>query len=243
MATGWLLRVGWLSALAACQATAARFSVGADGYFRDRGAADARTRAPAGSGGGGGGGGGESGNALFVPVGVNYWPRSVGASLWFSAFPAEEIRADMAVLKASGFNAVRVFVTWPCFEPAPGVYNKTAFANLARMLGYVRDAGLAADLSVFVGGMSGRFYWPTWLRGNIYADEVAAAQSAAFALEVATAAAPFADAIFTLEVRAHHGNPSLGATRRNGVPTSTSCGGGSATSPKRVSAGVSACSN
>jgi hypothetical protein len=79
---------------------------------------------------------------------------------------------------------VRALSAATVVQPANGQYNSTSFENLERMLAMARDAGLAINLSVFVGGMSGRLYWPTWITGNIYADPAMSAATEAFARKV-----------------------------------------------------------
>lgn len=81
-------------------------------------------------------------------------------------------------------HRVRALCAATVVQPANGQYNSTSFANLERMLAMARDAGLAINLSVFVGGMSGRLYWPTWVTGNIYSDPAMSAATEAFARKV-----------------------------------------------------------
>ena len=153
-----------------------------------------------------------NGSSLFIPVGVNYWPASSGARLWYQdEFPAAEVERDFAALQKTGFNAVRIFLTWPCFEPREGEFDAARFGDLLRMLAMARDAELAVDVSVFVGGMSGAFYWPDWVTANIYSDPTAASQTRAFALHVARTVAPFADSIFALELGNEMNNVETGA--------------------------------
>ena len=79
---------------------------------------------------------------LYMPFGVNYWPRSTGSNLWTaSTFPAAEIDRDFAILRKDGFNTVRIFPLFPTFEPSPGRFNETAFANLAAMMATARGIG------------------------------------------------------------------------------------------------------
>ena len=152
-----------------------------------------------------------NGSSLFIPVGVNYWPASSGARLWYQdEFPAAEVERDFAALQKTGFNAVRIFLTWPCFEPREGEFDAARFGDLLRMLAMARDAELAVDVSVFVGGMSGAFYWPDWVTANIYSDPTAVSQTRAFALHVARTVAPFADSIFALELGNEMNNVETG---------------------------------
>lgn len=132
------------------------YSLGADGYFRKHG-------------------------ERFIPVGANWWPGSCGVELW-RVWPAEEIQRDLDLLVSLGLNTIRFFLRWQDFEPAPGVYDETAFARLDQLLAWCGERQLAAHPALFVGFMSGGVFWPAWKRGrNLFADVELRHRSAAFA--------------------------------------------------------------
>ena len=121
------------------------------------------------------------------------------------------------MVRDTGFNAVRVFITWPVFEPAAGSYNTTAFDNLRRLLDMARAAELAVNLDLFVGGMSGAFYWPGWATGhNLYSDPMMTQRTVAFARHAVRAVADFAGTIYAVslgnEMNNVDTNPASGCT-------------------------------
>lgn len=117
----------------------------------------------------------------FVPVGVNYWPATVGVELW-QQWPADEVRRDLDLLPKLGLNCIRFFLRWQDFEPAAGQYDPLMFERLDQFLGWCDERGILAHPSLFVGFMSGAVYWPRWVAGrNVFADPELRARSAAFA--------------------------------------------------------------
>ena len=138
---------------------------------------------------------------FFYPVGVNYWPASTGCNLWTAKpFPSAEIQHDLDVLAASPFNSLRIFIEWGALAPTEGGFDEEKFANLALMLGWIKQRGLLVDISTFMGWMSGRHYWPSWKRGrNMYTDATMVSRTVAFASKVAKTAAPFRANLLAME--------------------------------------------
>ena len=92
---------------------------------------------------------------------MNYWPASTGCNVWTAKpFPGAEIQHDLDVLAASPFNSLRIFIEWGALAPTEGGFDEEKFANLALMLGWIKQRGLLVDISTFMGWMSGRHYWP-----------------------------------------------------------------------------------
>ena len=132
------------------------------------------------------------GGARVVPIGVNYWPASCGVEMW-QAWPEDEIRHDLDVVRELGLNCVRFFLRWQEFEPEADGYDAAAFARLERLMGFFRERDLLAQPSLFVGFMSGGTFWPPWKGGrNLFADAGMVARSAAFARRAAQTLKPFA---------------------------------------------------
>jgi MoaA/NifB/PqqE/SkfB family radical SAM enzyme len=88
------------------------------------------------------------GGERLVPVGVNYWPASCGVEMW-QAWPEDEIRHDLDVVRDLGLNCVRFFLRWQEFEPAEGRYDGTAL--FAARGGNGQDAGIGRPLPLPAG--------------------------------------------------------------------------------------------
>lgn len=117
----------------------------------------------------------------FVPVGVNYWPASVGVEMW-TRWPADEIKRDLDLIPKLGLNCVRFFLRWQDFEPEAGHYDPLMFERLDHFLGWCGERGILAHPSLFVGFMSGSVYWPRWVQGrNLFAETELHERSARFA--------------------------------------------------------------
>lgn len=116
-----------------------------------------------------------------IPVGVNYWPASCGVEMW-SHWPAEEIQADLDLVRSLGLNCVRFFLRWQDFEPVAGRYDERAFAHLDDLLCWHHERNLLAHPALFVGYMSGGIFWPEWFDGrNVFSDPALRERAAAFA--------------------------------------------------------------
>jgi hypothetical protein len=127
----------------------------------------------------------------FVPVGVNYWPGSCGVEMW-QAWPEDEIRHDLEVIRSLGLNSIRFFLRWQDFEPAPGTYAPEMLERLAQFLAWCCERKLYAQPSLFVGWMSGGIFWPEWKgQRNLFADPWMVERSTAFARRAAEVIAPF----------------------------------------------------
>src|SRR5574337_155528 len=101
---------------------------------------------------------------LFT-LGVNYWPRRK-AMYWWSQFEADEVRDEFALIASLGLRAVRVFLLWDDFQPAPDVVDRTCLKNLGRVCDIATENGLVLDVTFFTGHMSGPNWAPGWLLGG-----------------------------------------------------------------------------
>jgi len=136
----------------------------------------------------------------FFPVGVNYWPASCGVEMW-PAWPADEIRHDLDVIRELGLNCIRFFLRWPDFEPRLGQVDETMFERLEQLMQWVAERGLLAHPSLVTGFMSGGHFWP---RGkdqrNLYTDPLMRRHSAAFCRRAAAVMAPYRDSVLALDL-------------------------------------------
>ncbi|MEX1089700.1 MAG: hypothetical protein WEC36_10835 [Phycisphaeraceae bacterium] len=135
----------------------------------------------------------------LLPVGVNYWPASVGVEMW-PAFPEEEIQQDLDLVKRLGLDTIRFFLRWQDFEPQAGVYNPKAFADLRRLLTWSQDRHLLLMPTLFVGYMSGGTFWPQFVKGkNLFTDPALLQRATALAAEVAKVLQGFPDIILAVD--------------------------------------------
>ncbi|MGA7747813.1 MAG: hypothetical protein WCC70_08970 [Candidatus Aquilonibacter sp.] len=94
-------------------------------------------------------------------LGVNYWPGRSAMYMW-QRFDLGEIRADMAHIKALGFDLVRFFLRWDDFQPAPDRMDEAMLRRFDAVMQTISDAGLRAMPTLFCGHMSGVNWLPAW---------------------------------------------------------------------------------
>lgn len=141
-------------------------------------------------------------DASFFPVGVNYWPGSCGVEMWVE-WPEDEIQADLDAMVAAKLNTIRFFLRWPDFQPRLGEFKEENWAKLTTFLGWCRERNIATIPTLFVGFMSGGFFYPEGKDGvNIFADPVWREGCRAYAAEAARRMAPWQDCILAVD----HGN-------------------------------------
>lgn len=127
----------------------------------------------------------------FVPVGVNYWPGSSGVEMW-QRWPAQEMQADLDLIRSLELNCIRFFLRWQDFEPQPGQYDEVMFERLSQFLTWCQERAIYAQPSLFVGWMSGGEFWPEWRQGrNVFADQMMVEHGIAFARRAAQVIAPY----------------------------------------------------
>ncbi len=140
-----------------------------------------------------------NGRRIF-PVGVNYWPGSCGVDMW-QAWPEDELRHDLDVVRDLGFNCIRFFLRWPDFEPELGRYDERMFERLRQFVGWCAERGLLAHPALVTGFMSGAHYWPKGKdQRNLYADPIMVAHSAAYCAKAAAVLEPFHDTLLALDL-------------------------------------------
>ena len=140
--------------------------------------------------------------AFFFPVGVNYWPGSCGVEMW-TRWPEEEMRADLDAMINNRLNTLRFFLRWPDFQPRLGTFREEAWEQLTTFLGWCRERDIAVIPTLFVGFMSGGFFYPEGKeKVNIFSDPVWREGCREYATKAATVMAPFQDIILAVD----HGN-------------------------------------
>lgn len=98
-------------------------------------------------------------------TGVNYWPRKHGVQMW-TEFDREEIAEDMRIIARMGMNAVRVFLKWADFQPAPEVIDETMAGRFDELLAMAGEAGVRVIPTFFCGHMSGENWDVPWRGGR-----------------------------------------------------------------------------
>jgi hypothetical protein len=94
-------------------------------------------------------------------LGVNYWPRSTATAMWERLDPGE-IGADFAHIAGLGLDAVRVFLRWDQFAPAPDRIDARMLERLETVVGLAHENGLAVMPVLLCGHMSGVNFAPDW---------------------------------------------------------------------------------
>lgn len=95
--------------------------------------------------------------------------------MWREFDPAV-VRDDMAHISDIGFESVRVFALAEDFLPAPMTVAPAMVGRLMQTVRAAKDAGLRVVPTIVVLNMSGRIWWPDWMREasggarNIYSD-------------------------------------------------------------------------
>ena len=108
-------------------------------------------------------------------LGCNYWPRRSAMYMW-RALDLGEVRADFAHLRDMGVGVVRIFLLTEDFLPAPMTVPADKVAALVEVARVAREEKLATIPTLITINMSGRFWWPAWMRDpqgtprSLYAD-------------------------------------------------------------------------
>ncbi len=153
----------------------------------------------------------EAESEFFQPgsffIGVNYWGSQDGVKIWNKRrWKPEEVEKDLAALAANGVEALRVFPTWPDFQPIKSVKKCNGFpfgtsmgeddrpldnfagvddAAIARFRFFCDVAarhGLKVMPSIVTGWMSGSLFAPEAMQNkNLLTDPEAIMWAARFA--------------------------------------------------------------
>ena len=96
-------------------------------------------------------------------LGCNYWPRKSAMYMWRD-LDLGEVRADFDQLHDMGFRTVRFFLLTEDFLPAPMRVPRTKLAQFVQVATAARDAQLSSIPTLITINMSGKFWWPEWMR-------------------------------------------------------------------------------
>lgn len=106
-------------------------------------------------------------------LGCNYWPRRRAMYMW-RELDLGEVRAELAHVRDMGFDVVRLFALTEDFLPAPGVVDASRVDDLVKVVAAAKDVGLRAVPTMLVLNMSGRMWWPGWMKDlDLFADPAA----------------------------------------------------------------------
>jgi len=96
-----------------------------------------------------------------MQLGIGYLPRRTGPHIW-QQFDIAEIRDDLAHVAELGFDAVRIPLFWPDFQPAIDRINPKALDAFGRFLDAANDHHLAVQAGLWTGIWDGALWWPDW---------------------------------------------------------------------------------
>jgi endo-1,4-beta-mannosidase len=94
-------------------------------------------------------------------LGINYWPRRTAMAMW-ERFDLGEIVEDLDRIAGFGLDAVRFFLRWSDFQPAPDRVDTAMLHRLVRVTDALAERGLRAMPTLFCGHMSGVNWLPSW---------------------------------------------------------------------------------
>lgn len=94
-------------------------------------------------------------------LGINYWPIT-SAMYWWRRFDAREVDRDFALIREAGFEAVRIFLLWEDFQPAPSSVSEHSLGNLVRVADIAGQNNLSLMPTLFTGHASEVNWIPTW---------------------------------------------------------------------------------
>jgi endo-1,4-beta-mannosidase len=98
-------------------------------------------------------------------LGINYWPARTAMG-WWAAFERSEVARDFARIAGSGFDSVRLFLTWEDFQPTPERMDPRMIGRLVDTLDLAGDCELDVIPTLFTGHMSGVNWIPAWALGE-----------------------------------------------------------------------------
>jgi endo-1,4-beta-mannosidase len=89
---------------------------------------------------------------------------------WWSQFDQAEVATDFTRIAASGFDCVRIFLTWEDFQPSPNHVDAKMLDRLVYVADLAAEFGLALIPTLFTGHMSGVNWIPPWALGGSSGD-------------------------------------------------------------------------
>ena len=127
-------------------------------------------------------------------LGINYWPRRRAMAMWRD-FDLAEIGDEFAHIASMGFDTVRVMALTRDFLTGPATVSGVMVDRLAAVARAAGDAGLGVVPTLVVINMSGRIWWPDWMRdaagraADLYSDPTVLRAQALLASRCASALA------------------------------------------------------
>ena len=109
--------------------------------------------------------------------GANYTPSQHWWHVWLdfdTPGVRDGIRRDLDAVAGLGLDHVRVFPTWPVFQPNRGVVRPRAVGQLVELVRLAAAAGLDVSVDGIQGHLSSFDFYPswtlTWHRRNVFTD-------------------------------------------------------------------------
>ena len=109
--------------------------------------------------------------------GANYTPSQHWWHVWLdfdTPGVVDGIRRDLDAVARLGLDHIRVFVSWPVFQPNRGVVRPRAVAQLVELTRLAAAAGLDVSVDALQGHLSSFDFYPswtvTWHRRNLFTD-------------------------------------------------------------------------
>ena len=110
-------------------------------------------------------------NKPFIPFGTMYFRANDGwTPRFWEKFDAVATRKDLYLLKARGFNVVRLWLTSLSFYPRPGVLNTSAIEKFDQFLVIAEETGIYVQVCALTTWQRRPINEvPVWQRGDEYA--------------------------------------------------------------------------
>jgi hypothetical protein len=109
--------------------------------------------------------------------GANYTPSQHWWHVWLdfdTPGVVDGIRRDLDAIAGLGLDHVRVFASWPVFQPNRGVVRPRAVAQLVELVRLAAAAGLDVSVDALQGHLSSFDFYPswtvTWHQRNLFTD-------------------------------------------------------------------------
>lgn len=96
-------------------------------------------------------------------LGCNYWPLQSAMYMW-RELDLGQVRDEFAHLRDMGFRVVRFFLLTEDFLPAPMTVATDKVEQLVEVARIAREEQLASIPTLITINMSGKLWWPSWMR-------------------------------------------------------------------------------
>jgi hypothetical protein len=129
-----------------------------------------------------------------IRFGANYTPSQHWWHVWLdfdTPGVTDGIRRDLDAIAGLGLDHVRVFPSWPVFQPDRGRVRPRAVAQLVELLRLAAAAGLDVSVDALQGHLSSFDFYPpwtvTWHHRNLFTDPAVVDAQAVLVRTLATA--------------------------------------------------------